>query len=73
MCTDFPNYYINGIHCNEVLEEGYCKDGKLIDDSLNIEANSDGYSILDACCECGGGIGKSDYFCCILHTNNLML
>ena len=51
------------------METRLCKDGKPILDSrfsnLQYDANSEGFSALDACCVCGGGIQKSEYLQCI--------
>ena len=45
------------------MKFGNCKDGipaKVAEEDLRSDANSDGISVLDACCGCGGGqIGKT--------------
>jgi len=58
-CTDVPNYKDKyGTTCKKMKEFGNCKDGKpgkISEQQLRVEANSDGVSPLDACCVCGGG------------------
>ena len=65
MCTDFPGFQDKeGRNCNGTMNSGSCKDGKPILDSildLQYDANSEGFSALDACCGCGGGIQKSEF------------
>ena len=70
MCTDFPGFQDkNGRNCNETMKSGKCKDGKPLKSpfgkpgyyhDLHDDANSEGFSTLDACCGCGGGIQKSE-------------
>ena len=60
-CADLPNYKDKyGTTCKKMKEFGNCKDGKpgkISEQQLRVEANSDGVSPLDACCVCGGGQG----------------
>lgn len=63
MCTDFPGFQDKeGRNCNNTMKSGKCKDGKPTRFSnLHNTVNSEGFSALDACCSCGGGIQKSEY------------
>ena len=61
-CIDFPGFTIleheDGTSCNETMKAGDCKYGKPIREGLESwwRLDTQGYSVLDACCVCGGGI-----------------
>ena len=59
-CVDFPGFTIlhdeDGTSCNKTMKEEDCKDGKPNREGLEQYHDSQGYSVLDACCGCGGGI-----------------
>ena len=66
-CTDFNHFKDKyGATCEQVVEIGNCKNGapnkvasrdiefKSMENMQN-DANAQGISVLDACCQCGGG------------------
>lgn len=59
-CVDIPNFKdTHNTNCKQTEEYGNCKDGKpdkVSESQLKLDANSDGVSVLDACCACGGGL-----------------
>ena len=68
VCTDIPYYSDkNGVTCKKAVESGKCSNArpvgdtederKKIEEELDGNKNSDGVSLMDACCECGGGQG----------------
>jgi len=66
VCTDIPYYSDKkGMTCKKAVESGKCSNArpvgdtederKKIEEELDGNKNSDGVSLMDACCECGGG------------------
>ena len=63
-CIDIPNYKDKyGTTCSQTVNFGNCKHGEplLSIQQLHDEANSDGVSVLEACCACGGGDYDEDF------------
>ena len=61
-CTDMPNFKDRwGTTCEQTMKFGNCKDGKPVKYSaaeLRKDANSDGISVMDACCGCYENYGS---------------
>ena len=68
-CIDFPGFQDKERRTcyRSKYSDNLCKDGKPFSQGpyakaiFDRYANSDGFSALDACCVCGGGIQKSKY------------
>jgi len=59
-CKNLPGFKDKwGTTCERTMEDGNCKNGKPwgipAEELGQKDANSDGVSVLDACCGCGGG------------------
>ena len=58
-CTDIPGFKDKySTTCTQTREFGNCKDRKAAkydEIELRENANTEGLSVLDACCVCGGG------------------
>ena len=66
-CKNLPGFKDKwGTTCERTMEDGNCKNGKPwgipAEELGQKDANSDGVSVLDACCGCGGGTYEGNAF-----------